>query len=118
MARQNYTPYELTVNAGGTTTGTINQTDGHRVVPAKAGRIFIHVTNGGTVNGTVYVQPGTSAPAFRRDGGTLSAVVPGSGETFLVVESAKYAQADGSYNVDFNTGMTGNFRVYQLPDDL
>ncbi len=119
MARDAVTVTALSLNAGTTTpTGTtINTTNGAVItLPAKARKMLIRVTNTITnATKTVTVKAGEYPAAPRQGLGDLAVVVAQSNERIICIETARFAQDDGTVNVDFSTGMTGTISAMTLP---
>lgn len=125
MARTNLPLIELAGNAGvAQSTTAIDQANGMNVVtasesiPAKgeAEDVILIVTNTFTSAENVIVRAGAGpVPAFRASLGDLTVSVPASG-TMMVgpFETARFAQADGSLNVDFGAGITGTIEALRV----
>lgn len=67
----------------------------------------------------VTLKAGVYPPAFRS--GIGDSVIPCAQSTqrqVIPIESARFAQADGSINVDFEAGMTGTAFCYKLPPEF
>lgn len=136
MARTNLPPTSLTsngavLNSAGT---AIDATNGMNVqlpassVPANSGadRLVLYVQNTAAATKTVIVRAGvgggaTPGQAFRSGlgdftSGNLSA---STGTAFIgPLESARFAQSDGSINVDFASGTTGTVWALLLPKNF
>ncbi len=106
-------------------TGTaIDQTNGMNVVigttaiPSAANleSLFLVVGNSAAGTKNAIVRAGSPPPAFRSGIGDLTVAV-GAGATVWVgpLETARFAQADGSLNLDFEAGMTGTVIAALLP---
>lgn len=135
MARTSVTPTVLTGNGitdipAGTTINSTLVTNGVNVplntetIPPGPGArdTFLYVTNTAGADKNVIVRAGvgggaTPGPAFRSGIGDLTVVCHTASGGGLVgpLESARFAQLDGSINVDFGTGLTGVFTVFQVP---
>src|SRR5579875_3439268 len=58
----------------------------------------------------------TPGPAYRSGKGSLIVNVPASSTVFIgPFESARFAQLDGSLNIDFQSGMTGTITAFVMP---
>lgn len=126
MARTNLPVTDLAGNAGVTETTTpIDQPNGMNVqvisesIPAKgeAQDILLIVANTAAAAHNVIVRAGAGpVPAFRASLGDLTVSVPASG-TALVgpFETARFAQSDGSLNVDFDASTTGTIVAVRVP---
>lgn len=135
MARTSVTPTALTGNGGidipaGTTIDSTLVTHGVNVplntetVPSGplARNTFLYITNTAGADKNVIVRAGvgggaTAGPGFRSGIGDLTVVCHTASGGCLIgpLESARFAQLDGSINVDFGTGLTGVLTVFQLP---
>lgn len=95
----------------------INPANGANIPGAgDSGKLLIRVTNTNASNRTVTVKAGNNPPALRSGLGDLTITVPATtGDTLIVVESARFMQADGSINVDFGASMTGIISAVRLP---
>lgn len=121
MARDAVTIMDL-VNNGGTVAATtaINAANGAKIAAGgKFDDLVIVVKNTGGTAGTASIIPGTDPVAWRQGMGTVDVTVPlTSGERVIMVESARFAQSDGSIYVDFSPAqMTGTIAAYRLPAD-
>ena len=65
---------------------------------------------------TVTIRAGVQPPAFRNLLGDL-VVTCTTSSTWIIgpLEPARFAQADGSINLDFQSGITGNINAYLVP---
>lgn len=126
MARTNLPLTDLAGNAGVTeSTTAIDQANGMNVqvisesVPAKgeAEDVILIVANTYTAAENVIVRAGAGpVPAFRASLGDLTVAVPASSTAIVgPFESARFAQADGSLNVDFSAGITGTIVALRVP---
>lgn len=135
MARTSVTPVALVGNGvidipAGTTINSTLVTNGVNIplassaIPsAPAARdTFLYVTNTAGSDKAVTVRAGvgggsTPGPAFRSGMGDLvvTAHTASGGGLIGPLESARFAQLDGSINVDFATGLTGVLTVFQVP---
>ncbi len=121
MPRGTISIQDLVTNGG--TVGTpwsIDATNGGLIqAKAKTRRLVIQVKNTAGAQGTLSLVPGANPPAFRQGMGTATVTVPATtGERFILVESARFAQANGDIYLDFSAGMTGSVNVYRLPGDI
>lgn len=127
MARTNLPTTSLTYNGGiaqpaGT---TIDQANGMNVVttaeavPSEgtaAGHLILQVTNSAASAKHCIVRAGVTPPAQRSALGDLSiSVAAGATELIGPLESMRFAQSDGSINVDFDSGMTGTINALLVP---
>lgn len=135
MARTSVTPTALTGNGGidipaGTTINSTLVTNGVNIplvtetVPSgpAARDTFLYITNTAGADKTVTVRAGvgggaTAGPAFRSGLGDLAVTCHTASGGCIIgpLESARFAQLDGSINLDFGTGLTGVLTVFQVP---
>ena len=122
MARDAVAITLLALNAGtATPAGTaINTTNGANIaVGGKTRKLIVRVTN--TITNaahTVTFRAGVYPPALQSPVGDLAISVPQSGDVLIALESARFVQADGSINVDYDAGMTGIVSAHRLPANL
>ena len=126
MARTNLPITDLAGNAGvAEATTAIDVANGMNVavaseaVPAKgeAQDIILIVDNTAAAAYNTIVRAGAGpVPAFRASLGDLTVNVAAAGTVFIgPFESARFAQSDGSLNVDFAAGMTGTIVALRVP---
>lgn len=133
MARTNLPLTNLTANGAVLNqAGTpIDATNGMNVqlpttnIPASAfeDRLVLYVQNTTAATETVTVRKGANAnylnvPAFRAGAGDVVTgnLTATTGTAFLgPFEAARFMQADGSLNIDFSAGMTGNVWALLIP---
>ena len=104
---------------------TIDQTNGMNVqlpataLPAAPGmdNLFLYVATTNGADKTVTIRAGVNPPAFRSAMGDLvvTAHNASGGGVIGPLESARFAQADGSVNVDFASGITGKITAFIKP---
>lgn len=116
MARVSVPVQELVLNSGTASDGTaIDTSNGHVIENGGyTSRMVIRVNNTGTVAGTVTVKAGANPPALLKDLGDTTIAVDASAESYIVLESARYAQSDGDINIDI-AGLSGSIYAYELP---
>ncbi|MBE7512559.1 MAG: hypothetical protein HS103_07070 [Anaerolineales bacterium] len=118
MARDTLPITDLAVNAltAPETPLAISPTDG-ATLPAggDTGRIAVQITNSAEAAYTVTVAAGVNPPAFRAPMGDLAMEIPAGATRYLVIESARFAQANGAIWLDFESGMTGTALALRLP---
>jgi hypothetical protein len=79
-------------------------------------RLVVRVTNTNGTQRTVTFKAGASPPAVRSGLGDLAVVVPATtGDKLVVLESARFAKADGSIDVDFEASMAGVISAVRIP---
>lgn len=123
MPRTAVAPRALTKNSGlngatgATTIDSTLVTNGVTIANAKPERLLIRVANTEASTNTVTVKAGDSPPALRAGQGDLVVTVAAtSGVQFIgPLESDKYLQADGSLEIDLETGMTGSLDAVYWP---
>lgn len=121
MARTAVTVTALSTNAGVSVAGVgtaIDATNGHVIATdGRTHRLIIHVKNTTGSSKAVTVKASSSlVPAFRSSLGDLVVTIAATtGEQMLVLESARFAQPDGSINIDIAASMTGTIAVYKAP---
>lgn len=90
-------------------------------IPAtgNADRLLLYVANSASGTKTVTVKAGASpVPAFRGGEGDLTTgnMTASTGTAFIgPLETARFAQSDGTINVDFSSGTTGTIWAILLP---
>lgn len=78
--------------------------------------LFLRITNTHGSDHTVTIKAGDNPPAFRAGLGDLEITVPAtSGDVVVPLESARFAQNDGTINVDFETDHAGKIYAVRLP---
>lgn len=120
MARDAVALTALAVNAA-TEEGAgvaINPANGDTI--ANAGqhrRLVLRVYNSAAGPKNVTLKAGVNPPAFRAELGDLVVAVTNAKTVMIPIESARFAQADGTILVDFEAGMTGTVWAYKMPGD-
>jgi hypothetical protein len=96
---------------------TINVTNGAVINGAgDTKRILVRMTNTAGVPKNITFKAGVNPPAVRKGLGDLIVAVPATtGERLVVIESARFAQADGSINIDFEAATAGIVSAVRLP---
>lgn len=122
MARVTVPIQSLVQNGGTVSAGTALDAANGMVIAAgsKTRGLLVYIKHsGGTAGtpGTCSVVPGADPPAFRQGLGTLVDVTPTATDRVLLVESARFAQANGDIYLDLSTGFTGTVYAYRLPND-
>lgn len=126
MARTNLPVTDLPGNAGVLeSTTAIDQPNGMNVavtseaIPAKGEvqDIVLIVSNTAAAAHNAIIRAGAGpVPAFRASlGDLLVSVTNATTQLIGPFESARFAQADGSLNVDFDAGMTGTIVALRVP---
>lgn len=92
--------------------------------PAMMDRLVLVVANTGGSSPTVTIRAGvgggaTPGPAFRSGLGDKVVSANASGTTYIgPLQSARFAQLDGSVSVDFSSGSTGTITALLLPKNF
>ena len=120
MARDKLTPIQLSRNAGidakaATVLTAINVTNGAYIDASalETDRVILHVKNTEGSTNTVTVKAGAFARGVLGD--LVVTVAATSGEQMLHLETSRFKKADGTIDIDFESGMTGLIGVYALP---
>lgn len=82
--------------------------------------LFLHVKSGSGTAGTVTIGAGDNPPAFRQGIGPATIVVAANSERMIVLESARFAQNDGTIEVDWSASLdtVGRVAAYRFPDSI
>ncbi len=115
MARTNLPVTVLVRDADNANPGTtaIDATNGMNLVPSKLlTDILIEVTNTFAGAKNVIFRAGVNPPAQRSGLGDLTVSIAQNGVHLFNLETARFAQADGSINIDFDSGTTGTMRAF------
>lgn len=118
MARVNLPITALVRDADNANPGTtaIDATNGLTIAASSdMSRLLIEVTNTFAGAKSVTFKAGANPPAQRAGIGDLVVSIAQNGVHLFVLESARFAQADGSISVDFTASMTGTMRAMSLP---
>lgn len=123
MARTAVVPRALIKNSnligtsGATTIDSTLVSNGITIANAKPEKLLIRVTNTEGSTNTVTVKAGDNPPALRAGQGDLVVTVAATTGVQYIgpLESDKYLQADGSLEIDLETGMTGSFDALYMP---
>lgn len=111
---------KLTLNDGtalaGTTLAGTTSTD-HSISRVDAARLIIYVKTAGTA-GTLSVYAGDNPPAFRASQGSVAVGIAANTTKFIPVESARFAQSDGTITLNQTFLADATVAVIELPDDL
>ncbi len=102
-------------NANPATTN-IDASNGMSILaPTGGGKVLVEVTN--TFAGAKHVifKAGANPPAERAGLGDLDRSLAQNEVNLFVLETARFAQADGSISVDFTASTTGTVRAIALP---
>ena len=83
-----------------------------------ADRLFLYVVNGDSADKTVTVRAGVStAPSTRGGTGDLAVTISHTAGGGIIgpLETNRFAQADGSINVDFSAATSTTIVAYMMP---
>lgn len=115
MARDSVVPTDLSVGVVTTTPAgvAINPTNGANIPsPGPFRKLSVRVTNTAGASHIVTFRAGTYPGSMGAALGDLVVTVPATtGDVVLQLDGSRHVQADGSINVDFETGMTGFISV-------
>jgi len=79
-------------------------------------KLVLRITNTGGTAGTVTAKAGVNPPAWRNGLGDMAVVVAETtGVAYLLVESARFAQANGDIYLDFSAEIVGTVEALELP---
>lgn len=82
-----------------------------------ARNLFLRVANTAASAKNVIVRAGVYPPAFRQGLGDLTVnVVNATTKWVGPFEAARFTQADGSINIDFDAGTTGTITAFLSPE--
>jgi hypothetical protein len=83
-------------------------------------KLVLRVANTAGADKVVTIKAGANPPAFRAGIGDLAVtVVATSGVRFIgPFDISRFAQADGSLNIDFGSGMTGTITAFMAPGSV
>lgn len=131
MARTNLPTTALVANSGvlNPTATAVDQANGMNILlpstaiprTADADHLVLVVANTAAAAHNVIVragagEPGAYGPAFRTGKGDLTFSVTNAQTAYVgPFEVARFAQADGSLNIDFDTGFTGTVLALLMP---
>lgn len=116
MARDSVTITALTLNGGvARPTGTtISVANGAVVDPGgDTDSFLLEVRNTNAAEKDVTIKAGVGPTAGLGD--LVVPVAADTGVQVICIESARFAQADGTVNIDFEAAMTGTVAAYRLP---
>lgn len=96
---------------------TINPTNGATIAALGDGsKCLVRVTNTNGSERAVTFKAGVNPPAMRKGVGDLELKVPATtGDVLICLETSRHAQADGTVNVDYESGMTGKLSAIAVP---
>lgn len=116
MALISITPMRVSKTSGTALAGgTIDTTDGAKIVGGAYRDIIVYVNNTG-VAGTISILPGTAiddAPSL--GAGTASIPVSGTATSFFKVESARHSRGGDIY-ITFSASMAGNIYAIETQE--
>lgn len=119
MARTSVPLSTLTLNGSTATPAgtTADQPNGHTIpVAGRPQRVIVRLTNTNGTNRVATFKAGVNPPAFRQSLGDLAVTVPATtGDVFVVLESARFVQADGSIWLDLAASFAGTVTAIAMP---
>lgn len=81
-----------------------------------ARHLFLRVNNSAAGVHVATVRAGVNPPSFRAGIGDLAVSIPATSTKWIgPLEAARFVQADGSVNVDFDAGTTGTITAFLTP---
>lgn len=95
----------------------VDITNDHVITPGSADRLVLRVTNTHGSPHNVVVKAGAYPPAIASGQGDLTVTVAATTgvEWIGPLESGRFAQADGTINVDIEAAHTGTITAFMLP---
>jgi len=119
MARTAVPVTALTANAENEnpTTTAIDATNQHEIASGgETDRLLLRIVNTFAGSKVVTIKAGVNPPAFRAGLGDLAITMGAQNDVaYVVLESARFAQADGKINIDVAASMTGSILALRLP---
>jgi hypothetical protein len=121
MARTAITVSDLVLNStlanpAGT---TIDATNHHVINDGDCERLILRITNTTASTKIATVKAGDNPPALAAGQGDLSVSLTDGSTTpqtaFVVLESARFKQSDGTILIDLAASMTGSITAFKLP---
>lgn len=96
---------------------TIVQAEGATIAAAgNTGKLYIEVTQTDATARNLTIKAPTNNPHAPRAGrGDLVVACAQNVTRIVVIESARFAQADGAIHLDFAASFAGTMRAYRLP---
>lgn len=108
MARTAITLNTLTRNTQlEATTTNVDTTNNHVLTADDAEKVLLVITNTTGSDKTCTVVAGDSPPAVRKGIGDLTFTVTNTETRYLMIETARFLQSDGTINIDLQAGYTG-----------
>jgi hypothetical protein len=125
VARDAITPVVGVMNgqiAEGAGTTIVVANGGNIALPAGAvgvtDRLIIRVDNTFAGAKIFTIRAGIYPPAFRASMGDLAISILSSSKAYFFIEAARFLQADGSINVDYEAAMTGTVYAILVPPEF
>lgn len=119
MARTSVPVTVLVANAENENPATtaLDATNGHTIpVAGRTRNILLRITNTFAGSKTVTVKAGTKPPAYRSGLGDLVITLGAQNDVaYVLVESGRFTQADGSIWIDMAAATTGTILALRLP---
>ncbi|CAG1012730.1 MAG: hypothetical protein IAE83_00085 [Anaerolinea sp.] len=82
---------------------------------SRTDNLLLILHNNGVGDGAVSFQPGANPPAFRSGLGAQQVTLPAGTERAILLESARFVQANGAIWIDFSSGLEATAIAYRLP---
>ena len=96
----------------------INTTNGANVaLNGETSNIVLIIDHTTVSDKVLTVKAGVYPPGFRQSLGDLALTITASTKQYIVLESARFVQSDGSINIDFASGMTGTMFAVKRPPE-
>lgn len=91
--------------------GTINTSDG-QVINAASDTLVLWINNTGPA-GTIVFKAGVNPPALRQILGDEAINIAGTAQRYFMIETARFAQADGTVQIDWGGSPAGSIAAYE-----
>ena len=79
--------------------------------------VLLKINNTAAGSQNAIIRAGVNPPANRQGLGDLTIAIATTATRWVgPLSSSRFAQADGSINVDFNAGTTGNITAFLVPE--
>lgn len=117
MARTAVTLNSLNRSTSATLTNTTaDPTNDHVLTPGNTDKTLLIFRNTNGSDRVATVKAGDTGVSLRAPIGDLDITVPATtGERVVVLESARFTQADGTINIDLATSFAGSVTAIELP---
>ena len=120
MARDAVSVTDLASGAATTTPAgvAINPTNGANIASVKdTSRVVVRVTNTNGTDRVATIKAGDNPPALLASAGDLAVTVPATTGVVWIgpLSSARFAQADGSLEIDLASSFAGTVTAFRIP---